>query len=180
MQIHIPVLPTDFLRRVREDGRDDLGQPVERLTAEGGEPCRDVLRRARPGEELILASFSPFAGPGPFREFGPVYVLAAPEPDAAPRDVLPLPAGDDTDYLQEHFVLRAYDDDQSILDGAWVGPADATQRLSELLQRPEVAFVDVRFPVAGCFACRIERAGTGATPGLRYSEPWTAHQGAAA
>jgi hypothetical protein len=49
-------LRDSFLLKARSEGVDDLGQPVERWVAEGGEPCRDALRRARPGEALILAS----------------------------------------------------------------------------------------------------------------------------
>ena len=69
MKIQIAPLPEEFLTRVRTQGIDDLGQPVKRLVSvEGGEPCRDVLRRALPGEELILASFSPFGQVGPYHE----------------------------------------------------------------------------------------------------------------
>src|SRR5258706_13487368 len=69
MKILIRPLPDSFLDRVRQQRLDDLGQPVRRLTAKGGEPCRDILRRARPGEEIILASYCPFEAAGPFREF---------------------------------------------------------------------------------------------------------------
>ncbi len=30
----------DFLVRARNEGIDDLGQPVQRMFATGGEPCR--------------------------------------------------------------------------------------------------------------------------------------------
>ena len=85
LPVTIAPIPAAFLKRVRLEGLDDLGQPVKRVTAQGGEPCRDVLRRARKGEELILASFSPFTNPGPFHEFGPVYVLANESSDLVDR-----------------------------------------------------------------------------------------------
>ena len=170
MNLHIPALPESFLHRVRTVGLDDQGQPVQRLLAEGGEPCRDVLRRARPGEALILASFSPFWRPGPFREVGPVYVLAEPSDETVARDRLPLPAGEPTDYLRERFVLRAYGPDQSIVGGAIVEAGDAMEQLEALLRCRDVAFVDVRFPVFGCFACRVERAGSEAGAGFRYAD----------
>ncbi len=47
----------DFAQRVRSTLRDDFGRPVEVTVAEGGEPMRDQLRRAKPGERLILCSF---------------------------------------------------------------------------------------------------------------------------
>ncbi len=56
MSFQIRPLPQAFLDRVRNEGIDDQGEPVQRLIAQGGEPCRDVLRRARPGEAIPLAS----------------------------------------------------------------------------------------------------------------------------
>jgi len=158
MNIRITELPAAFLRRVREQGIDDLGQPVERFLAEGGEPCRDVLRRARPGEALILAGHSPFAQAGPFREFGPVYVLAEASDEAVARDRLPLPDGSETAYFSARLVLRAYSADQRIV-AAELADADKAQATTDaLLSRPDTAWLQARFPTYGCFACRIERA----------------------
>lgn len=157
MKIWIASLPGNFLRRTREEGLDDLGQPVERLIAEGGEPCRDVLRRARPGEALILASHTPFMQPGPFREFGPVYLLAEASAEEVRRDRLPLPPGDETTYFGPRFVLRAYSAEQRIVAADLV-EADAAQvAVESLLSRPDTAYLQARFPTYGCFACRIER-----------------------
>ena len=152
MKIQIAPLPEEFLTRVRTQGIDDLGQPVKRLVSvEGGEPCRDVLRRALPGEELILASFSPFGQVGPYHEYGPVFVLANAE-EAAARDRLPLDG-----YLRSQFVVRAYGADESILDAAMVTPGDATDTIERFFASDDVAFVHARFPVYGCFALRIDR-----------------------
>ena len=93
----IAPLPQVFLNRVRMEGRDALDQPVRRLSAKGGEPCRDALRRAEPGEEVILASFSPFTVAGPYREFGPIFVFAS-EVGRASQDVFRI--GAPTDYLR--------------------------------------------------------------------------------
>ena len=152
--IAIASLPSTFLDRARTQGIDVLGQPVQRVIAKGGEPCRDVLRRAEPGEELILASFSPFQQVGPFHEYGPVYVLAHPADDGSPRNELPIP----TSYLREQFVLRAYNADESIRDAAMVTRDSAEETLQRLLADPETAFVHARFPTYGCFALRVDRA----------------------
>ena len=154
MRIRIAPVPHPFLDRARSEGLDALGQPVRRMTASGEEPCRDVLRRARPGEELILASFSPFTAIGPYREFGPVFILANPAEDGAPRDVLPIESG----YLRERFVIRAYSTAEEILDAAMVTPAEADETIERFLGRSDVAFLHARFPVYGCFACRIDRS----------------------
>jgi hypothetical protein len=152
--IHIASLPQLYLDRARAEGVDALNQPVRRVIAEGGEPCRDVLRRARPGEALLLASFSPFVEEGPYREFGPVFVLADPREEEVKRQELPADG-----YLRERFVLRAYSPDERIVDAAMVTPDEAEAALTRFFASEDVAFVHVRFPVYGCFACRIDRAG---------------------
>jgi hypothetical protein len=156
LAISIAPIPPRFLQRARSEGIDDLGQAVRHVVAEGGEPCRDVLRRARPGEHLILASFSPFTKPGPFREYGPIYVLAGWHGEDVRRDALP-PAGGADDYLRKQFVIRAYSVQEDILDAALVGPADFADTVERFFASAGTAFLHVRFPTYGCFAFRIDR-----------------------
>jgi hypothetical protein len=98
---------------------------------------------------------------GPYREFGPVFVLAHASDEAVDLGRLPVtavatqPAGEP--YLRQQFVLRAYSSDERILDAVMSSPGDAEERLERLFADPEVAFVHARFPLYGCFACRIER-----------------------
>lgn len=159
MKIQIAPIPEPFLERARREGIDAQQQPVERLcSARGGEPCRDVLRRARPGEELILASFSPFVRPGPYREFGPIFLLARLGSEPVVRTALPLSGGRLEGYLRDRFVLRAYSQDERILDAELVTEAEAGATAERFFASPEVAFLHARFPTYGCFACRIDRA----------------------
>lgn len=146
----IAPIPASFLHQVRSQNLDDLGQPVKRVVATGGEPCRDVLRRAEPGEELILASFSPFTKPGPYKEFGPIFVLASPAADAASRDRLPQ------GYLREQFVVRAYSREEEIVDAALIRSADFESTVARFFESDDTAFLHVRFPAYGCFALRVD------------------------
>ncbi len=156
-EVRIPAIPQAFLDRVRNEGIDDLGQPVKRVTAKGGEPCRDVLRRAQPGEELILASFTPFSKSGPYKEFGPVFVLAKASDESVGRNDLPL-AGLPTTYLREQFVVRAYSADEEILDAAFIEAAKLRETVERFFASAGTAFLHVRFPTYGCFALRVDRA----------------------
>jgi hypothetical protein len=149
----VPIRPA-FLAQVRGQGIDDLGQPVEQVIAAGGEPCRDAFRRARPGEALILASYCPFERPGPYREYGPVFVLAQPDPNAAPPSALPVDG--DRAYLGASFVLRAYSSDERIVGAVLATPLDAGAQLERLFEEHAPAFVLARFPTYGCYALRIE------------------------
>lgn len=155
MKIEIAALPADFLYRVRVEGVDALNQPVRHVRAEGGEPCRDALRRARPGENLILASFTPFTVSGPYKEFGPVFLFAEPQPEPISRDVLPV-AGEQP-YLREQFVIRAYSKTEEIRDAAFATPSTAAETISRFFADNATEFLHVRFPTYGCFACRIDR-----------------------
>ncbi|MEA2240154.1 MAG: hypothetical protein QOC81_4878 [Thermoanaerobaculia bacterium] len=154
--VTIAPIPQPFLDRVRSEGIDDLGQPVKRLVAAGGEPCRDVLRRAKPGEELILASFTPFSKPGPYKEFGPVFVLANASSETVQRNALP-PAGSPTDYLREQFVVRAYSPEEEIVDAVMVSAPALEETVDRLFLSKGTAFLHVRFPTYGCFAMRLDR-----------------------
>lgn len=145
----------DFLVKARTLGLDDQGQAVEHLTAKGGEPCRDAFRRARPGEALILASYCPFAHAGPYREYGPVFILAQADALAAPPAILPV-AGEQP-YLGASFVLRAYSHDERIVDAVITPPADAAGHLERLFANCDPAFVLARFPAYGCYALKIIR-----------------------
>jgi len=157
--VSIAPIPDAFLHRVRSEAIDDLGQAVKRVVAKGGKPCRDVLRRASAGEELILASFTPFSRPGPYKEYGPVFVLARPDAEAARRDELPR-AGASTDYLREQFVIRAYSAAEEILDAALVKAPELAATVERFFASEETAFLHVRFPTYGCFALRVDRTRT--------------------
>ena len=148
MNLTIAPLSQSFLDRVRTQGLDDQNQPVRRVIAEGGEPCRDVLRRAEPGEELLLASFTPFTVAGPYKEYGPIFVLA--RDTGEPAHLRP-------NYLREQFVIRAYSAAEEIVDAALTRAADLAATVERFFASDATAFLHVRFPAYGCFAMRIDR-----------------------
>lgn len=150
----VPV-KSEFLQHARNAGLDDQRQPVETSVARGGEPCRDVLRRARAGEEIILTSYCPFDVSGPYKEYGPIFILGARSEEAV--DLGRLPIGAESDYLNQTFVLRAYSKDERIVDGILSAPDQAEENLQRIFSCEEVDFVLARFAGYGCYACRIER-----------------------
>lgn len=155
------VTPIDagFLHRVRTTGRDDLEQPVRSLTAKGGEPCRDVLRRALPGERLLLASYCPFRRVGPYREYGPVFVLAESSPQRGAPPGLSLQGGPDNYWKRDaQLVLRAYSDAEEIVAARLVHPHGLQAAVAEYFARDDVDFALVRFAAYGCYALRLDRA----------------------
>lgn len=148
-------LPKIFLDRVHHFGVDDQNQEVEYHVAKGGEPCRDVLRAAKPGERLILASYCPFTVTGPYKEYGPVYLLA--DEDATSKWPASLPVMDEREYFGTQFVLRAYSESERIVDAILSTSNTFDTDLKRLLGDQKVAFVLARFAAYGCYGCRIER-----------------------
>lgn len=146
-------LPPGFATRIRATLRDDFGRPVAITTAAGGEPMRDQLRRAQPGERLILCSYQAVPLPSLFAEIGPIYVSADLPPPAPPPPGT-LPAG----YFPRTLALRAYDAADAIVESAVVEPDAAPAKIMEFLAKDRVAHVHARFGGHGCFACRFDRA----------------------
>jgi hypothetical protein len=140
--------PEATLTAVRTNGRDLFGTPVQRLTAEGGEPLRCCLRTAVPGEECLLYGFEPQI-PGtesPYREVGAVFAHTDECPGAERYDVYP------PDWRGRPQVLRAYD------ARGWIHPAstphdgsDPEAALSAVLAQPGVVEVHSRNIAYGCF-----------------------------
>lgn len=147
-----PVSPA-FADRVRRALRDDFNRTVGVTIAQGGEPLRDQLRRAAPGERIILCSHQAVPLPSPFAEIGPIFISAEP---AAPaplwRDELP------SGYFPRTLALRAYDGRHCITESAVCEPAATPGKIREFLSRPGVAYVHARFAGHGCYACRFDRA----------------------
>lgn len=125
----------------------------ERVVADEkpGFPCRVCLRDASPGEELVLASFSPFRGHGPYRATGPIFV----HPSCAPHE----PTDELPEILRARpLSLRAYDAGERLLVGALTEGGRLTADVERLLTDPEVAELHVHFARPGCYACRIVRS----------------------
>ncbi|MEN2427096.1 DUF1203 domain-containing protein [Chromobacterium vaccinii] len=158
MAWQLETLDPVFVERARREGVDALGQPAQRRLAEGGEPFRDALRRARPGETLILAGYSPFRQIGPYREYGPVFLAAEPQQEPLPGLSSLLSRAGEGAYLGESVALRAYDDEQSMLEAVLLPTREAEATLARWEARPEIAFAMLRFPAHGCYALRLNRS----------------------
>ena len=157
MQYRITPIRNDFLMKVRGSKIDDQNQPVVELIAEGGEPCRDVLRRARPGEKLILASYCPFYKAGPYKEYGAIFLLANESDELVDFARLPLTENKETDYLGEVYILRAYNSEESIFDAHIVTAETAEETINEFFEHSAVEFIHARNAAYGCYSFRLDR-----------------------
>jgi hypothetical protein len=145
-------LDEDFAGRVRSSLCDDFGRPVHAALAAGGEPLRDQLRRASPGESIILCSYQAVPLPSAYAEIGPIFISARREPP--PRPILNgLPRG----YFTSTFALRGYNASNEIVEATLAEPVNAVETIRRLLSVPEIHSLHARFAGHGCFAARIVR-----------------------
>jgi hypothetical protein len=113
-----------------------------------GYPCRQCLRDAEEGEELILVSFDPFALASPYRQAGPIFLHRT--DCATNRDDSVVP-----EQLQRRQLsVRAFDTDEMMIDAAVITGDELAEKLERLALNPATAFVDVHNATRGCWAAR--------------------------
>ncbi|HWB67940.1 MAG TPA: DUF1203 domain-containing protein, partial [Mycobacteriales bacterium] len=139
--------------------RDDANrQPELIVDRKGGSPLRCCLRRSRPGEAILLASYAPLrrwaaehnADPGAYDELGPIFIH---------RDQCDGPSGDGwpEEFRGSPRVLRAYDANGRLLGGQLLDPQnDPDRALADLFAQPQVALVHARVAVEGCFTFAVQ------------------------
>jgi hypothetical protein len=144
-------LDPSFVAAVRAGGPDANGQPAERAISDGvGTPCRCCLGNVPEGEEMLILAARPFPELQPYAETGPVFLCAG---DCVPWSGPSVPPVLSTspDYL-----LKGYLSDHRIVYGTGrVTPFGGLLAYSEaLLNRDDVAFVDVRSSRNNCWLAR--------------------------
>jgi Protein of unknown function (DUF1203) len=146
-------IPAAELDRIRAAGRDEAGNPLAVLTDTDGSPLRCCLRRARPGERILLIAYTPPGTAGAYAERGPVFVHADPcQGYLTPHQYPP-------ELSRWQQVVRAYDRDGRIADGTLAADgAEAHAIIERWLGRPQVQRVHVRNVGYGCYNFAVRRA----------------------
>ena len=153
----IRCLPYDpaFVGAVRSGGPDAHGRPAERTVSDGeGNPCRSCLDDVPAGAAMLILAARPFPEPQPYAETGPIFLCADPcEPWRG--EGLPPILRTSPDYL-----LKGYGRDDRIVYGTGrvVHPGGIEPYAETLMERPEIAYIDVRSARNNCFQTRIVRA----------------------
>ncbi len=154
--IRFRAMATEVARELQAGGPDAYGHAAERRVADASfrVPCRHCLADVAAGEGYLVLAYRPFDRLQPYAETGPVFLHAGactrhPETNDTPAMLLKSP----------HMLLRGYSADQRIVygSGAVVPTSEIATRATSLLDRPGVAFVDVRSATNNCFQCRIDR-----------------------
>jgi hypothetical protein len=136
------------------------GGPTYVADAHPGYPCRQCLRDAEIGEELILVSYDPFEqsnASSPYRCTSPIFLHCepcTPYVDAPTTESLPAQLTGRT------LSLRAFDADEMMLDAALIEGGALAATIDRLLDNDEVHHLHVHNASRGCFAARVDRRGT--------------------
>ncbi len=140
-------LPPATAARLREGA-------VHRLVADTspGYPCRQCLRDAEVGDELVLVSHDPFEADSPYRAASPIFLHATPCTPAVDDGVVP------EQLAQRQLSVRGFDADAMLVDARLVDGAALAAALEEVFALPAVDVVHVHNAGAGCFAARATRA----------------------
>ncbi|MGQ0507595.1 MAG: DUF1203 domain-containing protein [Myxococcaceae bacterium] len=155
----LPISP-DVASRVRLRRRDDFGNHGLRTSVVAepfSTPCRICLADAQVGERVLLFTYSPFDGPGPYQNAGPIfiheetcvaYTLAKTVPDSLRRRLL---------------SLRAYSAHHKMVGCEVVEGVELEASIERLFSNPEAAYLHAHNARPGCFACRVERGASSST-----------------
>ncbi|MCB2176258.1 MAG: DUF1203 domain-containing protein [Actinomycetales bacterium] len=142
----------DPIDRAAADRLRARGGPVLVADAHPGYPCRQCLRDARVGDELVLVSYDPFEGDSPYRAPTAIFLhrrdCGTPEPGPA------LPA----QLARRRLAVRAYDAAQMMTAARLVDGADLPGTVHELFQDSAVQRVDLHNAARGCWAASVRRA----------------------
>ena len=115
-----------------------------------GYPCRQCLRDAEIGDEMLLVSYDPFTATSPYRCASPIFIHSTPclSDD---RHCLPV------QLTSRKLSVRAFDSAAMMLDAALIDGDDLGATIETLLDNPAIDHLHVHNASRGCFAARVQR-----------------------
>ena len=116
-----------------------------------GYPCRQCLRDADVGDELVLVSHDPFDVDSPYRSASPIFLHS--EPCAERRDLSPVP----DQLTRRQLSVRAFDRSEMMVDAAVIDGTALQSTIDRFFSTASVDHVDVHNATRGCWAARAAR-----------------------
>ncbi len=125
-----------------------------RMTAntKPGFPCRVSLEDAPVGEEVLLLTYPYHKTESPYRAIGPIFVRRHAATAQLAVNQIPV--------MLHHRLLsvRHYNSNGMMVGTAVLEGSNLSAYLSEALDNPDVAYIQVHNAKAGCYNCMVERA----------------------
>ena len=150
----ISALPASDLKRIRDLGFDDFGNPVEVTINQDAEgtPLRCCLREAAVGELVALIAWRPASQDGPYAEVGPVFVHAKECAGYLAKTAYPK------HFRHRRQLFRAYGPTGRQVHNQIVEGRDAEAVIADLFDRADIDVIHSRNVLAGCYMFTIRRA----------------------
>lgn len=124
---------------------------VQVADAQPGYPCRECLKDAQIGDELVLVPYDPFVTDSPYRGSSAIYLHRTPcEPWRDDGDV-------PKQQLGRRLSFRSFASDEMMVDAEVVEGATFVEAATRMLQKRNVEFINVHNASPGCWALRVER-----------------------
>ncbi len=142
-----PIDP-DAADRLRADWADS---PVYVADEKPSFPCRQCLRDAEIGDELLLVSYDPFEIDTPYRSASPIFLHR--EPCSPPADLGVVPE----QLTVRQLSVRAFDAGALMIDAAIVHGDLLEETLARMLEDAGCDHVHVHNATRGCWAVRVDR-----------------------
>lgn len=127
------------------------GGPTYVADEKPGYPCRQCLRDAEIGEELVLVSHDPFDHDSPYRSASPIFLHLHPCEAAAPSAALP------SQLTGRQLSVRAFDREAMMIDAAIIDGADLATNLDRMFGDEQTDRVHIHNASRGCWAVTAER-----------------------
>jgi hypothetical protein len=128
------------------------GGPTYVADEKPGYPCRQCLRDAEIGEELVLVSHDPFDQDSAYRSASPIFLHVHPCEPAAPSAEVP------GQLTGRQLSVRAFDHDAMMIDAAIIDGADLAKNLDRLFGNENTDRIHIHNAIRGCWAVTAERA----------------------
>lgn len=133
------------------DSLRDRGGPIYLADENPGYPCRQCLRDADVGEELILVSHNPFTTNSQYRSASPIFLhRLACEP---PNDPTHLPQ----QLTQRQLSVRSFDQDEMMIDAAVIDGQELAHTIQGFFENATSEQIHVHNATRGCWAVTVER-----------------------
>jgi hypothetical protein len=116
-----------------------------------GYPCRQCLRDAKVGEELLLVSFDPFNLASPYRSASPIFIHRKTRIGDQDTSEIPEQLG------RRHLSVRAFDGHEMMIDAKVIQGVDLAELLSIMFAQADTSYVDIHNASRGCWAARVDR-----------------------
>jgi hypothetical protein len=147
-----PISPTDA------DLLRAGGGPRYVADAYPGYPCRQCLRDAEVGDELVLVSHDPFTGRSEYRSASPIFLHASPctPPDLDTDSSRSLPE----QLTRRQLSVRSFDIDEMMIDAAVIDGSDLEATIDRFFETAESHSIHVHNATRGCWAVSVDRSPT--------------------